>query len=155
MDKYNYNMEEIKKYMQLALAEAKKTARTNTADVPVGCIITDKDGNVIGKGCNTREQDGSVLGHAEINALEDARKKTGSYILEGAFMYVTLEPCPMCAGAIAAARLDTVFYGASNTSNGACGTVCNLLYPTVNVFGDICAEESSEILKTFFAKLRQ
>jgi len=148
-------MEKTTKYMKLALEEARAAAESNSADVPVGCIITDKDGNIIAKGRNTREQSGSVLGHAEINALEEARKVTGSYILEGAVMYVTLEPCPMCAGAIAAARIDTVFYAASNNSNGACGTVCNLLYPSVNVFGGICAEESGDLLKSFFKNLRK
>lgn len=141
-------------YMQLALAEALAASADSSSEVPVGCIITDKDGNILSKGRNTREQSGSVLGHAEINALEEARKITGSYILEGAIMYVTLEPCPMCAGAIEASRIDTVFYAASNTSNGACGTVYNLLYPSVNVFGGICSEEATELLQSFFKKLR-
>ncbi len=150
----DYDLDKINKMMSLALDEARQAAKVSAADVPVGCIIADKNGNIIATGRNTRELDGSVLGHAEINALEAARKATGSYILQDCVMYVTLEPCPMCAGAIAAARIDTVFYGASNTSNGACGTIYNLLYPHTKVFGGIKAEEAAALLRDFFTDLR-
>lgn len=149
----NFRMAEH--YMDLALEEAGKTAAEKAADIPVGCVITDKSGNVLAACRNTRERDGSVLGHAEINALEEARKKTGDYRLTDAVMFVTLEPCPMCAGAIAAARIDTVFYGASNKTNGACGTVYNLLYPQVKTFGGIRAAEASSLLSDFFTARRK
>ena len=142
-------------YMDLALSEAKKNAAEASEDIPVGCVIIDKSGTLLAACGNTREKDGSVLGHAEINALEEARKKTGDYRLTDAVMFVTLEPCPMCAGAIAAARIDTLFYGASNKTNGACGTVYNLLYPQVKTFGGIRAAEASALLSAFFAARRK
>lgn len=142
-------------YMGLALQEAKKTAASGSGDLPVGCVILGKDGSVLASCGNTREETGSVLGHAEIAALEEARKKNGDYRLPDAVLFVTLEPCPMCAGAIAAARIGTVFYGASNKTNGACGTVYNLLFPQVRVFGGIRAEEASALLTDFFASRRK
>ena len=149
-----YDMNTACYYMRLALLEARKTVSEGASDIPVGCVIADSSGNIIAAGHNTRELSGSVTAHAEINALEAARLHTRGYKLQGAVMFVTLEPCPMCAGAIAAARLKAVFYGASNKSNGACGTVFNLLYPQLEVFGGICAEESAVLLQTFFKKLR-
>lgn len=149
------NIETAYKYMNLAIEEARLAAESNEKDVPVGCIIVDKEGNIIGKGRNTRCLGGSVLGHAEINAMEEARKNTGSYLLDDTIMFVTLEPCPMCAGAIAASRIPQLFYGADNTENGACGSVYNLLYPHTEVFGGIKAEECSSLLKDFFKNLRK
>ncbi len=142
------------KYMDLALEEARKAAEDNAKDVPVGCIIVNKKGEIIGRGRNTRCLHGSVLGHAEINALEDAKNNTGSYLLEDAVLFVTLEPCPMCAGAIVAARVSEVFYGANNTETGCAGTVFNLFYPRTKVYGGIKAEESQRLLRKFFASIR-
>ena len=143
------------KYMDIALEEARKAAEDSAKDVPVGCIIVNKKGEIIGRGRNTRCLHGSVLGHAEINALEEAKNNTGSYLLEGAVMFVTLEPCPMCAGAIAASRVSEVYYGADNVENGACGTIHNILYPHTRVYGGIKAEESKNLLRSFFASIRK
>jgi tRNA(adenine34) deaminase len=149
------NFDMVYKYMDLALEEARKAAEDSAKDVPVGCIIVNKKGEIIGRGRNTRCLHGSVLGHAEINALEEAKDNTGSYLLEDAVMFVTLEPCPMCAGAIAASRVSEVYYGADNTENGACGTIHNLLYPHTKIYGGIKAEESKGLLKKFFASIRK
>ena len=112
-------------YMKLALEESKKAL--SSGDVPVGAVLIDnKTGNVLAKGQNTREALGSVLGHAELNAITEGCSILGGWRLSGCTLYVTLEPCPMCAGAILHARIPRVVYGASDPVAGAMGSVWSL-----------------------------
>ena len=138
-------------YMELALKQAGNAFNNN--DVPVGAVIV-KDGEVIAAGFNTREAGKCAVGHAEINAIEEACKKTGSWRLHGCTMYVTLEPCPMCAGAAINARLDRIVYGAKDPKAGAFGSVIDLNgYPLnhkVTIEKGVCEKECSEILTGFF-----
>ena len=136
--------------MDAAIREAQQCGR----DVPVGCVIV-KAGKMIGRGHNTREQDRSVFGHAEMAAIAEACRFTGDWRLSGADLYVTLEPCPMCAGAIRAARISRVYFGLYDKKEGAAGTVWNLLYPDTEVFGGILAEACGALLSRFFTDLRQ
>ena len=144
------------KYMKAALAEAKKAYLID--EVPVGAVIVYKD-KIIARGHNTRETKQSVLGHAEINAINKASKKIGSWRLEDCDMYVTLEPCSMCSGAIIQSRIKNLYYGAFDPKTGACGSVLNLFKHDfnhkVNVTGGIMEEECSRIIKEFFRELRQ
>ena len=144
------------KYMALALKEAEKAFNKN--EVPVGCVIV-KDDKVIARAHNLRQTKKSVLGHAEILAIEKASKKLNSWILEDCTIYVTLEPCPMCAGTILQARLDKLVYAAPEPKFGACGSVINLFETKFNheveVIPNVLQEESSKLLKNFFQILRQ
>lgn len=144
------------KFMSLALKEAQKAFDKN--EVPVGCVIV-KDGRVIAKAHNLRQTKRSVLGHAEIIAIEKASKKLNSWILEGCTMYVTLEPCPMCAGTILQARLDKLVYAAPEPKFGACGSVINLFETKFNheveVISNVLKDDSAKLLKNFFQILRQ
>ena len=137
--------------MQLAFEEAKKAAAMG--EVPVGAIIV-KDGEVIATGHNLTESAKDPTAHAEIIAIRKAAAKLGGWRLPGCQMYVTTEPCSMCAGAIVAARVSEVFYGANNTETGCAGTVFNLFYPRTKVYGGIKAEESQRLLRKFFASIR-
>lgn len=110
-------------YMERALELAREAAEHG--EVPVGCVVV-KDGRIIGEGRNRREEKQDVRSHAEMEAMAEACKTLGSWRLEGCDLYVTLEPCPMCAGAIINARVDRVFYGARDEAMGACGGVLNL-----------------------------
>ena len=143
------------KYMALAIEEAEKCALSG--DVPVGCIIV-RDGEIIGRGHNTRERDKSALGHAEINAIAEACRNISSWRLENCDMYVTLEPCPMCAGAILNAKLDALYFGAHDKKGGAVGGVIDLFFENFNhkpkVTGGILGEECTALLTAFFKKLR-
>ena len=148
----------IEKYMNIAIEEAfgdPDNLSDKSADIPVGCIIIDNEGNILAKSHNTRQHTHSVTGHAEINAIEEYTTKTGNYRLSGATVFVTLEPCPMCAGALAAARPDAIYYGAPNTENGSCGTVFNILNSHTKVYGGIKGNEISAKLSDFFAKIRK
>lgn len=144
-----------RKYMDLALIEAKKALADG--DVPVGAIVV-KDGQIIGKGRNKREKDKNAVAHAEILAIEDACKTVGDWRLDGAELYVTLEPCPMCSGAIINARIKTVIFGAYDTKVGSLGSVANFANMpfsfTPEVYGGICENECREILSEFFRGLR-
>lgn len=144
-----------KKFMQLALAEAKKAA--SEGEVPVGAVIV-KDGVVIAKGRNHREQKQNALSHAEIEAINSACKALGSWRLDGCELYVTLEPCPMCTGAIINARIKTVIFGAFDKNAGCMDSVINLCdYPLghkVEVYAGICEDECQQVLQEFFQKLR-
>ena len=117
-----------------------------------------RDGVILGEGYNRREADGSAIAHAEVEAITAACKKTGSWRLEGCTLYVTLEPCPMCAGAIINARIPRVVYGASDAKCGACGSVCNLFSMEFNhhpqVESGVREEEAAALLRDFFANLR-
>ena len=142
------------KYMALAINEAKKAQRRD--EVPVGAIIV-RDGEVIAKAYNTREQEKNALHHAEIKAIDKACKRLGGWRLVGCTMYVTLEPCPMCAGAIVNARVERVVYGAHDHKAGAFGTMINLTdYPLFKpqIEGGVLETECAQLLSTFFKAKR-
>ena len=143
-------------YMKVALTLAEKALETD--DVPVGCVIV-RDGEIIGRGFNRREADGSATAHAEIEAINGACRAVGSWRLSDCSLYVTLEPCPMCAGAIINARVGKVFYGAKDEKAGACGSVLNIFEERFNhkpqLVGGILKDECSALLTAFFTKLRQ
>lgn len=138
-------------YMLLAIEEAKRAKEID--EVPVGAVIV-REGKVIARAHNTRERDKNALCHAEIKAIDEACRALGGWRLVGCTLYVTLEPCPMCAGAISNAHLERVVYGASDFKAGALGTVFNLNdYPvfkpdiTVGVMRDECAQLLTDFFK--------
>lgn len=141
--------------MKEALACAGKAARRN--EVPIGCVIV-KDGKILARGRNKREGKKNAVCHAEIMALSAACKKLRAWRLCGCQLYVTLEPCPMCAGAILNARVDRVVFGAPDPKAGAFGTVLNLNeYPlnhTCALTAGVLAKECGDILSDFFRRLR-
>lgn len=143
-------------YMREALELAREAAAQG--EVPVGCVIV-QNGCVIGRGRNRREEKQSTASHAEMEAIAQANEAVGSWRLSDAELYVTLEPCPMCAGAIINARIGKVFYGARDTAMGAVGGVMNLFmeeFPNrPAVVGGILAQECADLLKSFFEKLRE
>ncbi|MCL2391675.1 MAG: nucleoside deaminase [Oscillospiraceae bacterium] len=143
-------------YMQLALNLAKEAGADGEA--PVGCVIVDSCGVVIGTGRNRREKNKSAIAHAEIEAIDNACKTLCDWRLDGCALYVTLEPCPMCAGAIIMARVDKVFYGARDELTGSCGSVINLFMEPYGHFtqvtGGIFSKQCASLLSTFFKKLR-
>ncbi len=145
------------KFMKAALKEAQKAYKMN--EVPIGCVIV-KDGKIIAKGCNRRNTDKNVLSHAEILAIRDACKKEKDWRLEECTMYVTLEPCQMCSGAIVQARLSKVVIGSMNAKAGCAGSVINLLQMDafnhqVEIETGVLEEECTEILSGFFQQLRE
>ena len=141
------------------MAQALELAREAAAagEVPVGCVIV-KDGAVVGRGRNRREEKQQTVSHAEMEAMAQANETLGTWRLEGCTLYVTLEPCPMCAGAILNARVDRVVYGARDQVMGACGGVLNLFledfphHPAL--LGGVLAEECRAVLSDFFRDLR-
>ena len=143
-------------YMHQALALAQRAAEGG--DVPVGCVITDESGAVIGTGFNRREADGSAVAHAEVEAITAACKVRGSWRLEGCTLYVTLEPCPMCAGAILNSRISAVRYGAKEPLSGCCGSVLNLFEEGFGhrprIYGGLLEEECAALLREFFREKR-
>jgi tRNA(adenine34) deaminase len=144
-------------WMEVALAEARKAAEIG--EVPIGAVIV-ADGVIIGRGHNRREIDHDPLGHAEILAIREAAVVVGGWRLTGSTLYVTLEPCPMCAGALVASRIDRLVFGAVDPKAGYCGTLGNIAQdPRLNhrleVVGGVLAEESSALLRGFFARLRR
>lgn len=143
-------------YMKLALKEALKAKDKD--EVPVGAIIV-KDGKILAKGHNLRESSFDPTSHAEINAIRKACKKRKSWRLEGSTIYVTVEPCSMCAGTILWARIDRVVFGAKDLKGGALGTTFNLYeMPSLNhypkVTGGILEKECSELISSFFKNKR-
>ena len=144
------------KYMDMALELAREAAAEG--EVPIGCVIVRGD-EVVGRGRNRRETEKTALGHGEIEAIADACKTLGGWRLWECTLYVTLEPCPMCAGAIINARIPRVVYGASDAKNGACGSVCNLFSMDFNhhpeVEKGVREEECALLLTDFFQQLRQ
>lgn len=142
--------------MSEALELAGKAAAEG--EVPVGCVIVRGDA-VVGRGYNTREKDQNALAHAELTAIAEACKEVGFWRLPDCDMYVTLEPCPMCAGAIINSRIGKLYFGASDPKAGACGSVINLFsYPfnhKPQVVSGVLAEESAALLTGFFRKLRK
>jgi tRNA(adenine34) deaminase len=143
-------------YMKEALREAKKAFALG--EVPIGCVIV-REGKVIGRGYNRRNTDKNTLSHAELTAIRKASKKVGDWRLEDCTLYVTLEPCPMCAGAIVQARIPQVVIGCMNPKAGCAGSVLNLLeLPQFNhqaqVLRGVAEQECSDLLKEFFVQLR-
>ena len=142
-------------FMDEAIALAKEAALEG--EVPVGCVVV-RDGVIVGRGRNRREKGRSALAHAEIEAISQACEKLGGWRLWECTLYVTLEPCPMCAGAIVNARIPRVVYGASDAKCGACGSVCNLFSMEFNhhpqVETGIREEACSALLTEFFQNLR-
>jgi len=144
------------KYIKLALDEARKAYKKG--EVPIGAVIV-KDGQVIARAFNLRENKRNALYHAEILAIKRACRKLKSWRLNGCDLYVTLEPCPMCAGAIQQARVSNLYFGAFDPKGGACGSVMNILEAdklnhNVNVFGGISQDECGGIIKQFFRERR-
>ena len=153
LDKESYDI----KYMKQAMKLAEKAEKIG--EVPIGCVIVYED-KVIARGYNRRKADKSTLSHAEISAIKKASKVIGDWRLEGCTMYVTLEPCQMCAGAIVQARIDKVVIGCMNPKAGCAGSLYNLLEDArfnhqVAVIRGVMEEDCSLILKNFFSGLRK
>lgn len=142
-------------YMQEALTLAKMAA--DEGEVPVGAVVV-CDGEIVGRGRNRRESGKNALAHAEIEAINEACKTLGGWRLWKCDLYVTLEPCPMCTGAIINSRIRKLVYGASDHKAGSCGSVVNLFDLPYNhkpeVISGVCEQECSEILTKFFKNLR-
>ena len=148
---------EKERYMYMALALAAEAA--DAGEVPVGCVIVDPAGEVIGAGRNRREENGDATAHAEVEAIRQACAALGDWRLEGCALFVTLEPCPMCAGAIINARIPVVVYGAREDKSGSCGSVIDLFSENYGfrpkVYGGVLKEECAGLLRTFFESKRQ
>ena len=142
-------------YMTQALALARESAQEG--EVPVGCVIV-RGGDVVGRGRNRRERGKSALAHAEIEAIAQANANLGGWRLWECTLYVTLEPCPMCAGAIINARIPRVVYGASDAKFGACRSVCSLIDMAFNhrpqVEAGVMEQEAAALMQDFFRNLR-
>jgi tRNA(adenine34) deaminase len=150
------SLTEDEKYMKQALAQAKKAF--SLGEVPIGCVIV-YEGKVIGRGYNRRNTDKNTLCHAEITAIRKASKYIGDWRLEGCTMYVTLEPCQMCAGACVQARIDRVVIGCMSPKSGCAGSVINLLQMDdfnhkVEITKNVMESECSTLLTGFFEQLR-
>ena len=150
-------MTQDEKYMKAALREAKKAYKLD--EVPIGCVIVQND-KIIARGYNRRNTDKNTLAHAEVAAIKKASKKTGDWRLEDCTMYVTLEPCQMCAGAIVQSRLGKVVIGSMNPKAGCAGSVINLLQMKqfnhqVEMLTGVLEEECSVMLSGFFQELRE
>ena len=150
-------MTEEERFMKEAIRQAKKAWALK--EVPIGCVIV-SDGKIIARGYNRRNTDKNTLSHAELNAIRKASKKLGDWRLEGCTMYVTLEPCPMCAGAMINARVARVVFGAFDPKAGCCGTLYQLIQDgrfnhTCPVTGGVLEAECAGILKEFFARKRR
>ena len=143
-------------YMRMALELAREAS--SEGEVPVGCVIADADGKVIGRGRNRREESADATAHAEIEAIREAGEALGSWRLDGCTLYVTLEPCPMCAGAIINARVPMLVFGAADAVSGSCGSVIDLFFERYGhqpkVLGGVLGEESAALLRAFFSSLR-
>lgn len=143
-------------YMREALLEAEKTAKSQ--DVPIGAVIV-RDGEIIATGHNEREALGDSTAHAEIQAIRDACEKLGGWHLDSCELYVTLEPCPMCMGAIVNSRIKRVVFGAKDAKAGACGSVFNFNdYPLNHkpeIVSGVMEEEGRKLLSDFFSERRK
>jgi tRNA(adenine34) deaminase len=149
-------MSNDEKYMKAAIRQAKKAAQCG--DVPIGCVIV-KDGKIIARGYNKRNAKKTTLAHAELIAIEKASKKVGDWRLEDCVMYITLEPCQMCAGAIVQARIPKVVVGAMNKKAGCAGSILNLFQVPefnhqVEFVNGVLEDECSKMLSDFFKDLR-
>ena len=144
-------------WMRAALDEARRAAQHG--DVPVGCVVVGPDGAVLGKGENRREIDGDPTAHAEVLALREAARARGHWRLDGCTVFATLEPCPMCAGALVNARISRLVFGALDPKAGAVLTLFDVgSTPRLNhrfeVVSGVLAEEAAQELRAFFARLR-
>ncbi len=146
----------MNKFMNIALDLARESFAEG--EVPVGAVVV-KNGEIIGVGRNRREKKQSIVSHAEIEAMENACENLGSWRLDDCEMYVTLEPCPMCAGAIINARIKKVYFGAYDEKMGAVNSVTNMFSEPFchkpEVFNGVMEKECSEILKEFFKNIRE
>ena len=142
--------------MRAALALAEEAERAG--EVPVGCVIVSETGELLGSGRNRREERGDATAHAEIEAIRQACAARGNWRLEGCTIYVTLEPCPMCAGAIINARIPTVVFGAREEKTGSCGSVIDLFSENYGfrpkVYGGILKDACAGLLREFFREKR-
>ena len=142
-------------FMAQALALAAEAAAAG--EVPVGCVIV-RDGTVVGRGRNRREERQATASHAEMEAIAQANECLGTWRLDDCELYVTLEPCPMCAGAIVNARIPAVYYGAKDDKAGCCGSVLNLFEERFNhhprIYGRVLEAECAALLQEFFQSLR-
>ena len=149
-------MSEREQNMSLALELAREAAEAG--EVPVGCVVTGPDGSVIGRGRNRREEAGDATAHAEVEAIREACRALGGWRLEGCALTVTLEPCPMCAGAIINARVPTVVFGAREEQSGSCGSVIDLFSERYGhrpaVYPGVRREECAALLRDFFKEKR-
>ena len=150
-------MRDEEKFMKEAIRQAKKAYALR--EVPIGCVIV-YEGKIIARGYNRRNTDKNTTSHAEINAIRKASKKLGDWRLEGCTLYVTLEPCQMCAGAIVQARIDKVVIGSMNPKAGCAGSILNLLQMEefnhqVELEIGVLEEECSALMKNFFKELRE
>lgn len=150
-------MEQHKKFMKEAIKQARKAAKID--EVPIGCVIV-YENRIIARGYNRRNTAKSTLAHAEISAIKKASKVIGDWRLEDCTLYVTLEPCQMCAGAIVQARIPRVVIGTMNAKAGCAGSIYNLLQEPkfnhqVDVIYDVLREECTNMLTSFFIQLRQ
>ena len=150
-------MTEDERYMKEAIKQAKKAYKID--EVPIGCVIVQND-RIIARGYNRRNIDKNTLSHAELNAIKKASKKTGDWRLEDCTMYITLEPCQMCAGAIVQCRMGRVVIGAMNAKAGCAGSVLNILQMPqfnhqVEMETGVLEEECSTMLSQFFRELRE
>ena len=148
-------MKNSNEYMQEALKEAELAA--SEGEIPVGAVIV-KDGEIIASARNNREQTGDATGHAELLAIREACRALGGWHLEKCTLYVTLEPCPMCMGAIINARVGEVYFGAKDVKAGACGSVLNMCSYPLNhkpeIKGGFMKEECAAVLTSFFSNKR-
>ena len=145
------------KYMKAALSQAKRALKLS--EVPIGCVIVHND-KIIGRGYNRRNTDKTALGHAEITAIKKASKYLGDWRLEQCTMYITLEPCQMCSGAIVQARIPRVIIGSMNPKAGCAGSIINLLQMQqfnhqVEIKKGILEDECTSLLTSFFQELRE
>ena len=148
---------EREEYMRAALTLAREAAADG--EVPVGCVIVDAGGRIIGRGRNRRERTHRADAHAEMEAIAEACRACGTWRLDGCTLYVTLEPCPMCAGAILNARIPTVVYGAREAKSGSCGSVIDLFFENYGfqprVYGGVRKDECAALLRNFFLRMRE
>ena len=146
----------MEKYMRAALDLAREAAASG--EVPVGCVVFTRSGEIIGRGRNRREESSDATAHAEVEAIRAACAALGTWNLSGCGIAVTLEPCPMCAGAIINSRLSPVIYGAKEPNSGSVGSVINLFEERYGhrpgVYGGVLAEECAALLAEFFRGLR-
>ncbi len=145
------------KYMKEAIRQAKKAEKID--EVPIGCVIV-SEGRIIARGYNRRNTDKNTLSHAELNAIKKASKKLGDWRLEDCEMYVTLEPCQMCAGAIVQSRIKKVYIGSMNSKAGCAGSILNILQMKAfnhqaEVIKGVLEKECGDMLTEFFRKLRE
>ncbi len=143
-------------YMRYALSLATEAAENG--EVPVGCIVVDGSGKIIGRGRNRREETGKATAHAEIEAIEMACDVKKDWRLDDCSLYVTLEPCPMCAGAIINARIGKLYYGAKEPKSGSCGSIINLFMENYGyspeIYGGLLEKECAGVMRDFFEKIR-